>query len=97
MRRAVKRLVRHGRLAYGSNHLVMPVAPAAVSSPAIGRATSQEKNSRRLTAAGRAPKRPPQGLRQTSGGGNRVLGVFQRTQKGFGFVRLRERSAGRGS
>jgi len=50
VRRAVKRLVRRGQVAYGSNHLVRPVDP-----------------------------RHPQG--------NRVVGTFQRTSGGYGFVR----------
>ncbi len=55
VRRAVKRMVQSGRIAYGPNHLVVP-------------------------AVERAPAKPPKG--------NRRLGVFQRRQKGFGFVRL---------
>ncbi len=50
VKRAVKRLVGRGQLAYAANHLVRAAEP---SSP----------------------------------GGNRLVGVFQRTQKGFGFVR----------
>ena len=50
VRRAVKRLVRRGQVAYGSNHLVRPVDP-----------------------------RHPQG--------NRMVGTFQRTSGGYGFVR----------
>ena len=50
VKRAIKRLVRRGQLAFGSNHLV------------------------RSSDGGR-------------GAGNRVVGVFHRTQKGFGFVR----------
>ncbi len=51
VKRTIKRLVHHGRLGYGSNHLVVPASSKAAKS-------------------------------------NRVTGVFQRTQKGFGFVRL---------
>ncbi|MGD0653025.1 MAG: ribonuclease R [Thermoguttaceae bacterium] len=54
LKRAVKRLVHHGRLQYGSNHLVVAVKQGV--------------------AAGK-----------TSSG--RITGVFQRTKKGFGFVR----------
>ena len=50
VKQAIKQLVRQGRLAYGTNHLVRPADPT--------RATT-----------------------------NRMIGVFQRTQKGFGFVR----------
>jgi len=56
LRRAIKRLVRAGRIAYGPNHCVIPSsAPVAAAKPAKG---------------------------------NRRLGIFQRRQKGFGFVRL---------
>ena len=56
VKRAIKRLVHHGQLQYGPNHLVM--APSRAISP-----------------------------RKTSSG--RIVGVFQRTSKGFGFVRPR--------
>ncbi|MCE5268594.1 MAG: RNB domain-containing ribonuclease [Planctomycetaceae bacterium] len=89
VRRAVKRLVRDGRLAYGSNHLVMPLAPSAASgqSPL---ATSQQPNS---------PEESPKRVRRSpsapssKASGKRLVGVFQRTQKGFGFVRLRNDDA----
>ena len=58
VKRAIKRLVHHGRLQYGSNHLVM--APEQAAKP------------------GTAPGKTPSG---------RIAGVFQRTAKGFGFVR----------
>jgi ribonuclease R len=81
VRRAVKRLVRLGRLRYGSNHLVSPAGPPS---------PSPKKNSRGLTAPGDASsanteKKPKKTPRVS---GNRVLGVFQRSQKGFGFVRV---------
>lgn len=55
VKRVIKRLVHAKRLAYGSNHFVMPAAAAG--------ATKTTKS-------------------------NRLTGVFQRRQKGFGFVRL---------
>jgi ribonuclease R len=54
LKRAIKRLVHHGQLQYGANHLVM----------ADDKGVEPEKT------------RP-----------GRIMGVFQRTQKGFGFVR----------
>ncbi len=53
LKRAIKRLVHQGRIAYGPNHLVIP--------------------------ASAAPK---------TAKSSRLEGVFQRRQKGFGFVRL---------
>jgi ribonuclease R len=85
VRRAVKQLIRRGLLRYASNHLVMPLA---VKTPSLS-------NSRGPTARGAADEGQEEQLaeklaRKSSRkpGGNRVLGVFQRTQKGFGFVRL---------
>lgn len=37
VRKAVKRLVRHGRLIYGARHLVMPVGTAETATPAQGK------------------------------------------------------------
>ena len=90
VRRAVKRLVRQGKLVYASNHLVRPAPP---SSPADLRQSpdrrtwpsppapvpQEEYKSLTSDAVGkrkRSQRSPP-----------RVIGVFQRTQKGFGFVR----------
>ena len=62
MKRVVKRLVHHGQLRYGSNHLVM--AAEAAAEPAAKPGSEPGK-----TRSGR------------------ITGVFQRTKKGFGFVR----------
>ncbi len=77
VRKAVKRLVHAGRLAYSVNHLVTPVASSTSS--------IKTKNSRGPTARGESAAREASPKKSAS---NRVLGVFQRTQKGFGFVRL---------
>jgi ribonuclease R len=69
VRRAVKLLVRQGKVRYSANHLVMPAASVE----------AMQRSSREAT---------PPGKRAAKGRGNRLLGVFQRTQKGFGFVRL---------
>ncbi len=50
VKRAVKRLVKRGQLAYGAAHLVSPADPAAAK-------------------------------------GNRIVGIFRRTEGGYGFVR----------
>ncbi|MCD4726249.1 MAG: hypothetical protein K8R46_01190, partial [Pirellulales bacterium] len=72
VRKAVKRLVRDGRIAYSTNHLVTPVATTSDAAP-------RKKNSRGLTAPGK-----PSGKSAAKPSANRLLGVFQRTQKGFG-------------
>ncbi|MEN6458097.1 MAG: ribonuclease R [Thermoguttaceae bacterium] len=77
VRRAVKRLVRDGLVAYGANHLVTPVS----SPKPVGRKPTAPRR------VAEKPRRSPPAGRPTSSG-NRLLGVFQRTQKGFGFVRL---------
>jgi len=75
VRKAVKQLVRRGRLRFGSNHLV---------SPAAAEGTAQGIDSfSRARKSGPSPK-----SRRSTDSKNRVVGVFQRTQKGFGFVRL---------
>ena len=71
VRKAVKRLVHDGRLAYSSNHLVTRAAESdAAAGKGTGRRTPSDKRSKGLSV-------------------NQFLGVFQRTEKGFGFVRLR--------
>ncbi len=76
LKRAVKRLVHAGRLCYGSNHLVMPVTAAKGK-------RGQSPTNLRSGTKGDSPlfPKPPKS--------NRLMGVFQRAQKGFGFVRLR--------
>ena len=81
VRRAVKRLVRAGKAGY-----------SAEPSGAARRAISGR---RRNGSAHESSPEPPTARRTASGhgsqAGNRVMGVFQRTQKGFGFVRLDRR------
>ncbi|MBU4400259.1 MAG: hypothetical protein KKE86_13095, partial [Planctomycetes bacterium] len=81
VRKAVKQLVRDGRIAYSPNHLVTPVATTGDVAP-------RKRTSRGLTAPGNPPGKTP-GKRAAKPSANRLLGVFQRAQKGFGFVRLR--------
>ena len=85
VRKAVKRLVRDGRIAYSSNHLVTPVVTTSDVAP-------RKRTSRGPTAPGTPPRKTPgktSGKSAAKPSANRLLGVFQRTQKGFGFVRLR--------
>ena len=99
VRRAVKRLVRLGQLRYGANHLVSPVNPpqkrqknvptATVGiTPKTKTTTTLKKNSRARTAPGDDADAFEKKKKTPRASGNRVLGVFQRSQKGFGFVRV---------
>ena len=86
VRRAVKRLVRLGRLEYASNHLVRPIRP---SPPAP---LPEEEGSiahPRHLPEGEESSVPeaPRKRKRSEHARPRVVGVFQRTQKGFGFVR----------
>jgi ribonuclease R len=64
VKRVIKRLVHHGQLAYGANHLVYAAGAVGATAPTL-----------RVKASIAGPTK------------NRVVGVFHRTQKGFGFVR----------
>ncbi|NLF08353.1 MAG: VacB/RNase II family 3'-5' exoribonuclease, partial [Pirellulaceae bacterium] len=90
MRKAVKRLVREGRLAYGINHLV---APAESTAAGTSKKTSRKFSPPRHVGQERDKQADVQSaakrLRRPKPSANRLLGVFQRTEKGFGFVRLR--------
>lgn len=96
-RRTLKRLVKLGRLAYGSNHLVRPSAAVSqlVSSqaasarsvsdespPSIKNQKSKIKNHQPRPKPDKAEKSKP-----TSSSKDCVTGVYRRTQSGFGFVR----------
>jgi ribonuclease R len=85
VRRAVKQLIRRGLLRYSSNHLVIP---PAMKTPAPS--TSRGPTARGAAESDLDGEFVEKVSRKSSGrlGGNRVLGVFQRTQKGFGFVRV---------
>jgi ribonuclease R len=100
VRRMVKQLVRREKIRYASNHLVLPVIAPTTSVDTAPKASRKTlPNSRGPTARGmsdqldtatpvaKAPRK------STGGKSNRVLGVFQRTQKGFGFVRLDQAGA----
>jgi ribonuclease R len=82
VRRAVKRLMRLGQLRYGTNHLVLPPETAVRDSDAHAK---NPANRRRPTASETCAEKRGKSLSRSAG--NRVLGVFQRLEKGFGFVR----------
>jgi ribonuclease R len=101
VRRMVKQLVRRGKIRYASNHLVLPANMPTTSVGMAPKASSKTpRNSRGPTARGMGDQQqseqlPAKTARKSAGGkgGNRVVGVFQRTQKGFGFVRLDQAGA----
>jgi ribonuclease R len=74
---AIKKLVKRGQLAWGAKHLVRPVA-AAGAKPRIAAGDGE-----RETAARGAAAPHPHAAHVT----DRVIGTFQRTSQGDGFVR----------
>ncbi|BBO35480.1 ribonuclease R family protein [Lacipirellula parvula] len=103
VRKTVKKMVREGLLAYGSNHMVLPVAnaPRVAPSPSEGRAgeggeagTDADDNLQGDTP----PLSPPhQGegdqsnskrkKKKSNRDPNHIVGAFRRMEAGFGFVR----------
>jgi ribonuclease R len=104
VRRAVKRLVHKGLLAYGADHLVVPASGVTTG---FSRSTETkpepeaktQKRKQRGSGLGRvapssedaAPATRKKDGKKTervasAKKSNRIVGVFQRTQKGFGFV-----------
>ena len=81
---AIRRLVKQGKLSFGSGHLVRPPAPPASKQPAAvtstpGRKNEPREHSRSQPEKSRAADKPAErGL---------VTGKFRRAAKGFGFVR----------
>jgi ribonuclease R len=86
VRKAIKRLIKQGKLAWGDKHVVFPVKqaspPAAAvettDAPADGKKKSKKKDKEKAAAAASpAPDKK----------GARVTGIFSRTSRGYGFVR----------
>jgi ribonuclease R len=80
VKRAIKRLVHQRRLQYGSNHLVLGVRSGEGTQRVPGPISAGQKSG----------QSPGQKTGQSTGPKNRserIMGVFQRTAKGFGFVR----------
>ncbi len=85
VRKAVKRLVRKGKLAYASNHMVRRPDPPSPKSTKPKPATP--KSAKPKPAKPKPAKPKPAKPKPSDPKSNRVVGVFHRTQKGFGFVR----------
>ena len=102
VRRMVKRMVKLGLVTYASNHIVRPVAsdkpsrPAPLprgeesnspsASPALPEGETSQAADERVSDLFRWPE-PTRKRKRSEQGRPRVVGVFHRTQKGFGFVR----------
>jgi ribonuclease R len=87
---AIRRLVKAGKLLYGSGHIVRPpkAQPPGVRSQASGvrdQKTERAKQIRNPQSAIR--NSPPSDSRRPTPTKNVVTGTFRRTAKGFGFVR----------
>ncbi len=89
VRKAVKRLVRKGQLAYASNHMVRrPDPPPKSTKPKPATPKSTKPKPVKPKPAKPKPAKPkPAKPKPSDPKSNRVVGVFHRTQKGFGFVR----------
>ena len=99
VRRMVKRLVKLGLVSYASNHIVRPVASDKPALPAHlpkGEQTNSpsppaplpegEGSNERVSDLFHWPE-PTRKRKRSEHARPRVVGVFHRTQKGFGFVR----------
>src|SRR5262245_40626365 len=76
---AIRRLVKAGKLDYGSGHLVR--APKAGTTAIVATARRESDVTRRLTPPARQDSRTSRDSK------NVIVGTFRRTSKGFGFVR----------
>ena len=97
LRRTIKRLVRHGDLRFGTSHLVLP--PEAPQTKTKVRATTpvavvaeSAKPQAAITEVTAPIPVPPERIKRPKKNASRprdqLIGVFHRTQKGFGFVRV---------
>ena len=83
---AIRRLVKAGKLVYGSGHIVRaPKSAAGGQEPAGRKGQRSEVRGQRSDRLPTADSRLP--TPAARGGKNLVTGTFRRTAKGFGFVR----------
>jgi ribonuclease R len=95
LRRAVKFLHKDGRVQYGSNHVVYPVAkPTVGSTPSTAKTPANEPTSNDAIAAleirERATSREAQSAAKPEKYSHRrdiIVGIFRRTSRGTGYVR----------
>ena len=95
----MKRLVKQGLVTYASNHIVRPAQPSPPAPLPNGEGSTSSSRSAPLLEGGEgqvADKRvsdlfrwpePARKRKRSEQARPRVVGVFHRTQKGFGFVR----------
>lgn len=79
VRMTIKKLVKEGKLAYGSKHLVRPGETATPAPQPVVAPTPTERSQP-------APSAPPKKKKHKHDKGH-VTGVFRRTSKGSGYVR----------
>ena len=84
VRRTIKKLVRSGKLAFGSKHLVIkPKRPAPSGSDRKERGVSRSPQSTQPSQEASSPSNGGEVQKPKS---NEVVGVFRKTAAGFGFV-----------
>jgi len=95
MKQAVKSLVKAGRIAYGQNHLLVPVAktPSAPSPQPSPKGRRSVPEPEKESASDDGPTRGGKVSRKEFVG-ERVTGVFRRMAAGYGFVRPAGTAAG---
>jgi len=88
VRRMVKRLVKQGLVSYASNHIVRPVQPSPPAPLPKGEGSFSTSPPAPLPEVeGSFVQDTPRKRKRGEHVRPRVVGVFHRTQKGFGFVR----------
>jgi ribonuclease R len=86
-RRALRKLIRQGRLAYGDKHLVKPGSSATATKQVA--AVPEESSTPPVDDTPRQEKPKPSQKSAPKLGADRIIGTFRRKEKGFGFVRPR--------
>ena len=86
-KRIVKRLVRRGQLAYGANHLIKPGDVPLESKPPVESKPIEPSRDIEPVVRSEKTRTSDRTKKHAKPTGNRIVGKFQRTKKGFGFVR----------
>jgi ribonuclease R len=82
VRKAIKRLIKQGKVAWGNKHVVFPVVATAPPVAIAASAAPAEPKKRKKKTSDESP--PPSAAHQK---GTRLTGIFSRTSRGHGFVR----------